>query len=124
MTQLPCWTCPTNQCGIIGRMENATSRDILAKNLWRMIEAEARTGEKPSIRAWAMKRGLNVRMIDRLVKRQHAVTLDTLELIAAALGLKPWHLLLEELEPGAMPDAPITEADRALLHKLRKLLGD
>ncbi len=105
-------------------MENATSRDILAKNLWRMIEAEARTGEKPSIRAWAMKRGLNVRMIDRLVKRQHAVTLDTLELIAAALGLKPWHLLLEELEPGAMPDAPITEADRALLHKLRKLLGD
>ena len=105
-------------------MENATSRDTLARNLWRMIEAEARPGEKPSIRAWALKRNLNVRMIDRLVKRQHAVTLDTLEEIAGALGLKPWHLLLDDLAPGATPDAPITAEDRALLRKLRKLLGD
>lgn len=104
-------------------METSTSRDTLANNLWRMIEAEARPGEKPSIRAWALKRNLNVRMIDRLVKRHHAVTLDTLEQIADALGLKPWHLLLEDLAPGSYPDAPITEEDRKLLQKLRKLLG-
>lgn len=71
-----------------------------------------------------MKRELSVRLIDRLVKRQHAITLDTLETIAAAVGLKPWHLLLEDLKPGSHPEPPITAEDRALLRKLRKLLGD
>ena len=104
-------------------MENTTSRDVLGRNLWKMVEAEARDGEKPTIRGWALRKGLDVRMIDRLIKRKHAVTLDNLEAIAAACGLQTWHLLLEDFEPGAQPEAPITKEDRALLRKLRKLLG-
>lgn len=61
-------------------------------------------------------------MIDRLVKGQHAVTLDSLEKIADACGLKAWHLLIEDLEPGATPDAPITEEERQMLKRLRRLL--
>ncbi len=76
-----------------------------------------------SIRAWATGKGLDVRLIDRLVKGQHAVTLDNLEKIADACGLKPWHLLVEDLEPGATPDAPITEEERAMLRRLRRLIG-
>lgn len=63
-------------------------------------------------------------MIDRLVKGQHAVTLDNLERIAAACGLEPWHLLLEDLPPGQTPEAPLTEADRLLLRRLRRLMDD
>lgn len=103
-------------------MGETTSRDILAANLRGMIERETPAGEKPSVRAWALGKGLDVRLIDRLTKGQHAVTLDNLERIAEACGLKPWHLLLEDLDPKAPPDAPITEQDRALLRKLRKLL--
>lgn len=61
-------------------------------------------------------------MIDRLVKGQHAVTLDNLDKIAEACGLKAWHLLLDDLDPASTPDAPITEDERAMLRRLRKLL--
>jgi hypothetical protein len=63
-------------------------------------------------------------MIDRLVKGQHAVTLDKLEEIAAACGLQPWHLLIEDLDPASPPDAPISAEDRAMLIKLRRLLSE
>lgn len=65
-----------------------------------------------------------MRLIDRLLKSQHAITLDKLEEVAAACGLKPWHLLIEDLDPGSPPDAPITEQERAILRRLRRLLGD
>jgi acyl transferase domain-containing protein len=93
-------------------MEQSESRATLAANLRRMIETEAQPGQRPSVRAWAMKRDLDVRMIDRLTKGQHAVTLDKLEEIAAACGLKPWHLLIDDLDPASPPDMPITAEDR------------
>lgn len=93
-------------------------RAILAANLRRMIDSE-----EMSVRAWATERGLDVRMIDRLTKGQHAVTLDKLDEVAAAIGLKPWMLLIEDLDPANPPDAPISEADREMLTKLRRLLG-
>ena len=98
-------------------MERTSTRAILAHNLRRMIEAE-----DLSVRAWAMSKGLDVRMIDRLAKGEHAVTLDKLELIANACGLQPWHLLLEDLPPNQVPQPPMTEAERQLLGRLRNLL--
>ena len=92
-------------------------RDILAQNLRRLIDSEGKT-----VRAWAMGKGLDVRMIDRLIKSENAVTLDKLGEIEEACGLEPWHLLLEDFAPGETPEAPITEEDRAMLLRLRKLL--
>jgi hypothetical protein len=40
-----------------------------------------------------MARGLDVRLIARAAKGQHAVTLDKLEEIAAGCGLRAWELL-------------------------------
>jgi hypothetical protein len=103
-------------------MDVPRSRAILAANLKRRIDADTRPGDKPSVRAWAISKGLDVRLIDRLVKGQHAVTLDKLQEIADACGLQPWHLLIEELDPHSAPDAPITEDEREMLRKLRRLL--
>jgi transcriptional regulator with XRE-family HTH domain len=94
-------------------------RAILASNLRRMIDAE-----ELSVRAWALKRELDVKMIDRLTKGEHAVTLDKLEEIAQAVGLKPWMLLIEDLDPENPPDAPISDEDRKMLLRLRRLLDN
>lgn len=99
-------------------------RTTLAANLRRMIEAAAPPGERPSVRAWALAKGLDVRMIDRLTKGEHAITLDKLDELAHACGLKPWQLLLEDLDPKAPPDGPISNEERALLRKLRRLLDE
>ncbi len=105
-------------------MGDSPSRDILARNIRKLIDSATPEGQKPSVRAWALGKGLDVRLIDRMVKGQHAVTLDKIEEVASACGLKAWHLLLEEFEPGARPDAPITEEERAMLRRLRRLLGE
>ena len=99
-----------------------TSRAILAANLRTLIDAAAPRGGRASVRAWALGKGLDVRLIDRLVKGQHAVTLDNLEKVAEACGLKTWQLLIEDLDPAAPPDAPITEEERSMLKRLRRLL--
>ena len=104
-------------------MSAATPRDILAKNLRTMIEKATPPGERLSVRAWALGKDLDVRMIDRLTKGQHAVTLDKLDEIANACGLKAWQLLVEDLDPAAPPDSPMSEEDRAMLRKLRRLIG-
>jgi len=98
-------------------MSDAKTRDILAKNLRKLIDKDGR-----SVRAWAIARGLDVRLIDRLTKGSHAVTLDKIEEVARACGLEPWHLLLPDFEPGQKLDAPLTESDRELLVRLKSLL--
>ena len=104
-------------------MPSLAPRDILARNVRRMIDASTPSGARPSIRAWALGKGLNVRMIDRLVKGEHAVTLDTLDEVAKGCNLQPWQLLLEDFDPAAPQDPQITEEDRALLSRLRRILG-
>jgi hypothetical protein len=105
-------------------MDANTARATLAANLKRLIEHATPRGQRPSIRAWAMSKELDVRLVDRLTKGKHAVTLDKLEIIAEACGLKAWQLLIDDLDPSALPDAPISEEDRLLLRKIRRLLDE
>lgn len=105
-------------------MTSASLRATLAQNLRRKIEHDLGAGSKFSVRAWALGKELDVRLIDRLLKGEHAVTLDKLDDIAAACGLKPWQLLLDDMDPSAPADAPVSEADRAMLRKLRRLLSE
>jgi hypothetical protein len=99
-------------------------RDILARNLGRLMERDSPPGAPLSVRAWAQGKALDERMIYRLVKGEHAVTLDKLDEIAAACGLQAWHLLLPDLDVGEPPSGPITPEDRAMLARLRRMLGD
>jgi transcriptional regulator with XRE-family HTH domain len=103
-------------------MTQDRTRQILAANLSRLIERDSAAGQRPSVRAWALGKGLDVRMIARLAKGEHAVTLDKLAEIADACGLQPWHLLYDDLDPTNPPDAPVSDEDRKMLAKLRRLL--
>ena len=99
-------------------------RGTLAANIRKLIEHDLRAGERYSVRAWALGRGLDVKLIDRLTKGEHAVTLDTLYAIAQACGVQAWHLLLDDFDPASPADAPISESDRLMLSKLRRLLAE
>ncbi len=99
-------------------------RDILARNLSRLIERDSPPGEPLSIRAWAQGKNLNDRLIHRLVKADHAVTLDKLDEIAAACGLQAWHLLLPDLDINNPPAGPISAEDKAMIDRVRRLFSE
>lgn len=105
-------------------MDENALRGILAANLRRLIEADLKPGERYSVRAWALGKGLDVRLIDRMTKGKNSVTLDKLQAVADACGLKPWQLLVDDLDPHQVPDAPITPEERQMLRKLRRLLDE
>ena len=100
-------------------MDSVTSRDILAENLSRLIEASGL-----SLRAWAQGKGLDVKLVERLAKNSHAVTLDKLEDVAKAVGLQAWQLLLPDVDPDNPPTASLTADDKALLDRLRRALNE
>lgn len=100
-------------------MDSVTSRDILAENLSRLIEASGL-----SLRAWAQGKGLDVKLVERLAKNSHAVTLDKLEQVAKSVGLEAWHLLIPNVDPANPPSPPITAKDREMLSRLKKMLNE
>jgi transcriptional regulator with XRE-family HTH domain len=98
------------------------ARTTLAENLKRWIQSHAdREGRRYSVRAWALEKGLDVRLIDRLSKGQNAVTLDTLDEIAGKLGIQPWHLLLPDADLERPANAPLTQEDADLLARIKAL---
>jgi hypothetical protein len=107
-----------SQRHILDAMTKTTSRDILAENLRRFREADG----DPSVRAWALRKGLDVKLIERLTKNSHSVTLDKLEEVAAACGLQAWQMLIPGIDPENPPQGNITAKDRALLARLHGLI--
>lgn len=107
-------------------MTPGTSRAILAANLRKLIEHDLGPGSRFSILAWCKSRNLqdsDVRLISRLVAGDN-VSIQKLDELAHELGLKPWQLLLEDFDPaGKAPEPPLTEEDRALLRRLRRVIG-
>lgn len=93
------------------------SRRILADNVARMIERS-----KSSVRAWAMGNGLDVRKIDRLTKKEYSTTLDTLDEIAAAIGVQPWQLLVPNMDLNNPPLLVMSEAERQIYERIRSLV--
>jgi hypothetical protein len=112
----------TNDSDNITPMDQRHPRETLASNINALIDSETPKGERRSVRAWALKKGLDVRLIDRISKGEHAITIDKLDEIAKALDLKPWHLLMDEFEPGKHPPAVMTDVEQDLLEKLKALL--
>lgn len=101
------------------------SRATLANNLRKVIERDLGAGARFSVRAWALSKGLDVRLMTRLVNGDHAVTLDKLDEVAQACGVKPWQLLLEDFDvDGQAEPLPLSDEDRALLRRLRRVIGD
>ncbi len=98
------------------------ARATLAKNVRKMISANAVDGTPVRIRAWSMSKGLDTRLIDRIVKGENAVTVDTLELIAENCGVPAWQLLHPDFDPEAKPMPGASAEDVAFLRKLRTFM--
>lgn len=73
-------------------------RLILAENVNRLIDGDLAPGARRSVRAWALAKGLDVRMVDRVTKGQNDTGLDTLNAIASAVGVEAWCLLVDGKE--------------------------
>lgn len=94
------------------------ARRILSDNVRRMMDkARAR-----SVRQWAMSNGLDVRQMDRIVKGEHAVTLDTLDVIAEKIGCQPWQLLVPNMDPHDLPMLVMRSDERELYERVRALI--
>lgn len=104
-------------------MDAPTLRAILARNLQRLREHHSPPDRVLSVRAWAMGRELEVRLIDRLLKGEYDPKLDTVVEVAHKLGLQPWQLLLEDFDPAHPQSMPMTEDERKTLENLRRLLA-
>jgi hypothetical protein len=100
-----------------------SSRKVLAANIRKLIAATATDGQKQSVRAWALANQLDVRLIDRLVKAEHSVSVDKLDEVAAACGLTSWQLLYPDFDPSHHPVRVISETDTKLLEALKRLLS-
>lgn len=98
-------------------------RVILSANLQKLRMHDSPNKAEPlSVRAWALSRGLDVRLITRLLNGDNAATLDKLDEIAETLGIPAWLLLYEDFDPKAPVVSPMTEGERALLKRLREIL--
>lgn len=94
-----------------------SSRKILGDNIKAMVDKDSL-----SVRAWALRHKLEQKKVDRLVKAQTGVSLDTLDEIASAVGLEPWQLLVANLDPAHPPRIAVTETEVLLYERLRKLV--
>lgn len=93
-----------------------TSKKILAGNIRAMIEKERLT-----VRGWAMRHELSQKKIDRIVKEENAISLDTLDEVATALGLMPWQLLVADMDLSHPPKLAVTETELKLYERLKVL---
>lgn len=96
-----------------------SSKKILAGNIRALIDREAL-----SVRGWALRHGLQQKAIDRIVKEENAASIDTLDAIANALGLMPWQLLVADLDVTNAPKLAVSEAEIALVNRLKFLLNN
>ena len=56
------------------------------------------------------------------MKEENAVSLDTLDEVASALGLMPWQLLVPDLEIRNPPKIAVTETELKLYERLKVLV--
>lgn len=111
--------CPASSGTIEDDMEAAAK--TLATNLRRLIKHHGQTNAIASERT-----GIAVRQLQRILAAHHAITLDTLDRIAAAYRILPHQLLMPGLDP-AHPSAEAIirelETVSAKLDAIRERLG-
>ncbi len=93
-----------------------SSRKILADNIKALIEREP-----VSVRAWALRHGLEQKAIDRIIKEENAASIDTLDKIAEALGLMTWQLLIADLDIANAPQLAVSETELKLVARSKTL---
>lgn len=93
-------------------------RDVLAENLKALMKAKPELARFDDIEAASDKRLTNG-TLDRIRRAAVATTVDRLADIAEAFGVEPWQLLVEGLNPEALPSLTTTP----LLEEIRSLVA-
>ena len=96
-----------------------SSKDTLAGNIRAMIEKDDPV--KKSVNGWAKSKKLVQKKVDRIVKAETAVSLDTLDELAEALGIMAWQLLIPGLDTSNPPHLAVTSTELALYQRLKDL---
>ena len=94
-----------------------SSRQILAENIKSILDRDGL-----SVRGFAMRHKLPQKQIDRIVKKENAVSLDTLDELADAIGVMSWQLLVVGLNTSEPPKIAVTETELMLYQKLSNLM--
>lgn len=104
------------------------ARDILSQNLRKLIE-DAKTSKpqlgaikKVAERSSELTHGtttLSKSRVGRIAKGSHPTDIDALNDLAQVFGLQPWQLLVENLNPKALPHL----ADAALLSQIKQIVN-
>lgn len=90
-------------------------RDVLAKNLKALM---ASTPSLATFKQIVDAGGPSNGTLDRIRRKTHATSVDTLEQIADVFGVEPWQLLRPSIEPSASPKYA---AARKALAKLNEI---
>ena len=93
-------------------------REVLAKNLKRLMEARPHLDTLPKI---TKATGISNGTLDRMRRAAVAVRIDELADLAAAFDLAPWQLLTPNIDPSNPPTLHIpTATERALYERLQR----
>ena len=111
--------------GSRGYCRQMDTRRTLSENLRRLMDYAAGhdTGEPGSQNSLARKAEVSRGIIQRILIGDIATAIDTLEKIAQAYNLHAWQLLIGGLDPANPPVVPITDTERLLHERLRRV-GD
>jgi transcriptional regulator with XRE-family HTH domain len=93
---------------------------VLAANVRSLMQAHKELGSNPKL---GKKTGLGASGISRLINGQNA-TLGSVERVARAFNVEPWHLLVPGFDPKRLPTlSPVSEGELALYARIAQAVA-
>jgi transcriptional regulator with XRE-family HTH domain len=100
-------------------------RRILSGNLRTLLAYNKERGERPyDGKTLAAKSGIDGGTISRIINEHQAPAIDTLGDIAKAFKLRPWQLLVPDINPRNPPVVPESETERELYTRLQQVADE
>ena len=94
----------------------------MAQVLWDNVSAlMVHHWQEENLNKLARKAKIGPATAQRIKDRQTAVRIDTVERVAMAFDLKPWQLLMPDLDPGNVPVSMLSETEKKLYSKLHRV---
>jgi hypothetical protein len=88
--EIKSWPYLTHRVGNTSEVAKFDSKKLAAE---RVEYLRTQRDKDASRRNWALGKKLPVKTVERIENAMHAITLDTLDLVAEAAGVEPWQLI-------------------------------
>lgn len=117
---MPCASRHTCLSPTGGRVKQfGMSPSVLSDNIKKLMEASADLNTQAAL---GRRCGIDQRTVVRIINLEHSPTLEKIEAIATAYGLLPWQILVPGLDPKNPPVCELTQVEKGLYDKLRRLV--